>query len=177
MRLRIPTSIIEQWAADLDRASHKEVGGVLFGEQITEGDFRIVEITRQQFFGGTATTFKRRGGVARKEILALHEKFGGDPKRFNYLGEWHSHPNAPAWPSLQDECTMQKLLADQGGVVNFLILIIVKLDEQAKFHICARAYLASGHNLNCEIEIEATEGDVADEASIDKQEKEWTNGH
>lgn len=153
MRLRIPKMIVERWAADLKRTGAKEIGGVLFGEQIDEGDFRIVEATRQRFWGGTATTFKRRGG-ARKEILALHEKAGGDPERFNYLGEWHSHPNAPAWPSLQDEITMYNLLADQGEAVNFLVLMIVKLDEREQLHIGARTYLASGHKLPCKIEIE-----------------------
>ena len=152
--------MIEQWAVDLKGARRKEIGGVLFGEQISEGDFRIVEATRQRFFGGTATTFKRRGTAARKDILDLHKKVGGDPKRFNYLGEWHSHPNAPAIPSLQDEVTMRELLADQGGAVNFLVLLIVKLDAKARFHIVARSFLASGHALNCDIEIEQV--DIAD---------------
>ncbi|NOX93597.1 MAG: hypothetical protein GXP04_00445 [Alphaproteobacteria bacterium] len=163
--------MIERWASDLKKAGHKEIGGVLFGEQISEGDFRIVEATRQRFFGGTAMTFNRRGGAARKEILALHKKFGGNPERFNYFGEWHSHPNAPALPSLQDETTMYNLLADQGEAVNFLVLIIVKLDQDARFHIGATTYLASGHKLNCEIEIEDAERDVADAALSDEEDE------
>lgn len=150
---------------------------MLFGEQIEEGKFRIVETTHQRSYGGTATTFKRRGGVARKEILALHEKFGGAPERFNYFGEWHSHPNAPAWPSLQDEITMHNLLVDQGGLVNFLVLVIVKLDEQAQLHIGARTFLASGHNLECKIEIESAGSDTADKMSTNQEGKEWSNGH
>ncbi|WP_193176355.1 Mov34/MPN/PAD-1 family protein [Oricola nitratireducens] len=163
--------MIERWASDLKKAGHKEVGGVLFGEQIAEGDFRIVEATRQRFFGGTATTFNRRGGAARKEILALHKKFGGNPERFNYFGEWHSHPNAPAWPSRQDETTMYNLLADQGEAVNFLVLIIVKLDRDARFHIGATTYLASGHKLNCEIDVEGAERDVAGAALSDEEDE------
>lgn len=162
MRLRIPKLIIERWADDLRKSGRREIGGVLFGEQIAEGDFRIIEATRQRFWGGTAMTFKRRGSGARKDILALHEKFGGDSERFNYLGEWHSHPNAPAMPSLQDEITMCNLLAEQGAAVNFLVLIIVKLDEAELFHIGAITYLASGHKLNCEIKIEDVEIEVAD---------------
>ncbi len=169
MRLRIPTEVIERWASDLAGAGRKEIGGVLFGEQIAEGDFRIVAATRQRFFGGTATTFKRRGAVARNDILDLHRKFGGDPERFNYLGEWHSHPNAPAMPSLQDEVTMYQLLADQGTAVNFLVLIIVRLDTQRRFHIGARTYLASGHKLNCEVEIE---GGAVRSLEIEKEEDE-----
>lgn len=154
MNLRIPKVMIENWSLDLSRAGQREIGGVLFGEQITEGEFRVVKATRQRLWGGTETTFNRRGRSARNDILKLHEKFGGVPERFNYLGEWHSHPSAPAWPSVQDERTMVNLLVDQGDAVNFLILIIVKLDSQARFQISARAYLASGHELACEIQIE-----------------------
>lgn len=161
MKLRIPKTMIERWVSDLKKAGRKEIGGVLFGEQVSEGDFRVAEATRQRFFGGTAATFNRRGGTARREILALHKKFGGNPERFNYLGEWHSHPNVPALPSLRDETTMYQLLADQGEAVNFLVLIIVKLGGDARFHICATTYLASGHKLNCEIEIEDAEGNAA----------------
>lgn len=164
--------IIERWGADLKRAGAREIGGVLFGEQIAEGDFRIVEATRQRFWGGTATTFKRRGGGARRKILALHEKVGGNPERFNYLGEWHSHPRAPAWPSCQDEITMYDLLADQGEAVNFLVLLIVKLDEQARLHIGARTYLGSGHKLACEIQIEGAAAKTAFGGLSDEEESE-----
>jgi Prokaryotic homologs of the JAB domain len=169
LRLRIPRILIERWQSDLASAGRKEIGGVLFGEQIAEGDFRIVEATRQRFFGGTPTSFKRRGGAARNDILDLHTKFGGNPERFNYLGEWHSHPNAPAVPSIQDEVTMYQLLADQGAAVNFLALIIVKLDAQERLHIGTRTYLASGHKLNCEIEVE---GDPVGSLEFEKEEEE-----
>lgn len=161
-------ALIERWVADLTRARSRELGGVLFGEQIAEGDFRVVETTRQRLWGGTATTFHRRGGRARKEILALHEKLGGDPERFNYLGEWHSHPNAPAWPSIQDEVTMYKLLADQGTAVNFLVLMILKLDGMSRLQIGAQTYLSSAHKIQCEIEIE--DSDVAVTDALNEEE-------
>lgn len=157
--------MIERWASELSGAGHKEIGGVLFGEQIAEGDFRIIEATRQRFVAGRATTFKRRGLVARKEILDLHKKFGDNPERFNYLGEWHSHPNAPIVPSLQDESTMYELLADQSEAVNFLVLIILRLDPEARFHINAQTYLASGHKMDCAIVIEGGELDSVDAVS------------
>ncbi|MEM1154830.1 MAG: Mov34/MPN/PAD-1 family protein [Pseudomonadota bacterium] len=162
--------MIDQWTVDLNRARRKEIGGVLFGEQISEGDFRIVKATRQRFFGGTAMTFKRRGTAARKAILDLHKQFGGDPRKYNYLGEWHSHPNAPALPSPQDELTMGELLADQGGAVNFLVLLIVKLDAKARFHIAARSYLASGHTLACDIEIEQVDSGPEETAATESGE-------
>lgn len=171
MKLRITKTTVEQWVSDLKAAGHREIGGVLFGEQIAKGDFRLVEATRQHFWGGTATTFKRRGSTAREEILRLHERTGGNPERFNYLGEWHSHPNAPTVPSLQDEITMYELLADQAGAVNFLVLIIVKLEAESCVCIGAQTYLGSGHKLNCEIEIEDAEHDTMDAASVEKKEE------
>ena len=146
--------MIERWVCDLRQARSKEIGGVLFGEQIAVGDFRIVEATRQLFVGGTESTFKRRGYAARKQVLDLHRRFGDNPAQFNYLGEWHSHPAAPVVPSNQDESTMYRLLAEQSGAVNFLVLIIVRLDADSRFYISARTYLASGHTLDCEIEVE-----------------------
>ena len=155
MKLRIPSELIERWRADLSRAGAREIGGVLFGEQLAEGDFRIVKARRQRFRGGgTPASFHRYGSGARKQILALHKKFGSDPKRFNYLGEWHSHPNAPVWPSLRDEVTMYELLTDQGKSVNFLVLMILKLDDQERVQIGAMTFLLSGHTIRCEIEIE-----------------------
>ncbi|SMC99743.1 Mov34/MPN/PAD-1 family protein [Primorskyibacter flagellatus] len=171
MRLRIPNAIVERWASDLKRAGLREIGGVLFGEQIAEGDFRIVEATRQRFWGGTVTTFKRRGGAARKEILRLHERTGGNPERFNYLGEWHSHPMAPTVPSCRDETTMYELLADQAGAVNFLLLVIVRLDEEGQVRVGAQTYLGSGHKLSCGVEIEGADHDAMDVA-FDEEEEE-----
>ena len=155
MRLRIPSDVINRWRKELSRAGAIEIGGVLFGEQLAEGDFRVVEVRRQRFGGGTCTSFHRRGAGARKQILALHKQFGSDPERFNYLGEWHTHPNSPVCPSIQDEVTMFQLLADQGEAVNFLVLIILKLDEVEQLQIGAKTFLSSGHRIHCEIEIES----------------------
>lgn len=154
MKLRISNDAIAQWRNDLKKARNREIGGVLFGEQIAEGDFRIIEATRQRFGGGSRSRFHRRGLPARKAIEALHDAHGGDGERFNYLGEWHSHPNAPAMPSVRDEVTMFQLLAEQAGAVNFLVLLIVKLGEQEALEVTAVAYLTSSHCLPCTIIIE-----------------------
>lgn len=154
MKLRISKPTIETWRQDLERAGRREIGGVLFGEQLAEGDFRIVEATRQRFGGGSATRFYRRGFQARSVLKALHKRYGGDPSRFNYLGEWHSHPNAPAYPSARDELTMCQLLADQAGAVNFLVLAVVRLEGSEALEIGAITYLTSGHKVRCEIEIQ-----------------------
>lgn len=154
MKLRIPAKIVEKRIDDLKRARSREIGGILFGEQLDEGEFRVVEMTRQCFWGGTATTFRRRGRGARRAVLALHKKYGGDPQRFNYLGEWHSHPNDPVLPSPRDELTMYQLLADQRDAVNFLVLMILGLRGGFELEMGATAYLSTGQKVPCEVEIE-----------------------
>jgi len=150
MLLRIPKPVVERLGADLARAAHREIGGILFGEQLAEGDFRIVAVSSQTG-GGTRASFRRNGSKAQKQTRFLHQKFGDDPRRFNYLGEWHSHPNAPAVPSLRDEQTMWQLLDGQGNAVNFLVLIIVRLAGQQKMEIGAQVYLKSGQKLDCSV--------------------------
>lgn len=167
MKLRISEEQAQNWQRDLTKAGRREIGGVLFGEQIAEGEFRLIDVTRQRFGGGTEVRFHRRGGSAKRAIEALHKMHGGDAERYNYLGEWHSHPNAPALPSPRDEVTMYQLLADQGDAVNFLVLLIVRLGDGGALEIGAITYLASGHKIPVSIVIERP---VAD--TIEVQNKE-----
>ena len=154
MKIRLPKNLAKRWHKALTDAGSKEIGGVIFAEQLIPGDFRIVDFTLQKIWGGTPTSFRRNGSDARRQVLELHEAFGNEPNRFNYFGEWHSHPNAPPIPSLQDELTMRQLLAEQGDAVNFLVLIIAKLIQQNQLGLEPVAYLSSGQKIACEINVE-----------------------
>ena len=156
MKLRIAQQTIDSWTTALRRARRREIGGVLFGEHVGEADFRIVEATIQTR-GGNDITFQRKASKARRDLKSLSRHHGNDPERFNYLGEWHSHPHAPAVPSHVDETTMCQLLFDPETTVNFLILLINRLNEQGKLELSAVAYLASGHKIPCNTVIESHE--------------------
>ena len=153
MRIRIEKRTIDRWVKDLERAGPREIGGVLFGEQLDEGYFRVVEAPTQSSGIGTYDRFYRGGVQARQQTLSMHRRYGGPPEQFNYLGEWHSHPNTQTIPSTCDEMTMTQLVSDQEGAVNFLVLLVVRLSRMSVLEIGARAFLASGHTLPCEIEI------------------------
>ena len=157
MKIKVEKPIVDAWLEDLKHAGPVEIGGVLFGEQLSEGYFRIVEAKRQHSGRGSPGQFHRRANKARKQVLKLHQRYGGEPTQFNYLGEWHSHPGAPVLPSLRDRITMHQLLADQAGAVNFLVLAIIRLSRRATLQIGAWAYLTSRHTLPCHIEV--TPGD------------------
>ena len=100
------------------------------------------------------TRFYVRVNKARCDLKVLSNQHGDKPEQFNYLGEWHSHPNAPVTPSVIDEITMRELLDDPETTVNFLVLLINRLNESGMLEIFASAYLASGHKIPCEIILE-----------------------
>ena len=55
--------------------------------------------------------------------MKTHRNF----KRFNYLGEWHSHPSFSVNPSQEDIHTMIDLVENGPIEINFAILLIVRL--------------------------------------------------
>jgi hypothetical protein len=70
----------------------------------------------------------------------FHDLTGHQYERFNYLGEWHSHPSFPALPSRKDVLTMHSLLEAPDQVANFLVLLIVKRSSASKLEASAHAF-------------------------------------
>ncbi|MGY8625811.1 Mov34/MPN/PAD-1 family protein [Chromobacterium violaceum] len=106
-------------------AGSNEIGGVLAAEQVGDGRFLVVDLSVQ--CNGTSSHFERDPVQHREFIRRFHERMGHKPERFNYLGEWHSHPSFPATPSDVDFRQMQVLVEDEEQKSTFLALMIVKL--------------------------------------------------
>ena len=113
----------------LRAAGSNEIGGVLAAEQIGDGRFLVVDLSIQS--DGTISDFKRDPIQHREFIQRFHSRMGHRPERFNYLGEWHSHPNYPAIPSEADIQQMQDLVEDVEQASTFLVLMVIKLSEDA----------------------------------------------
>jgi len=127
MRVRLPPSAVEKLTAALKRAGDKEIGGQLFGEQIAPSNFTVTELTVQA----------RRGTIARfvvdlvqaaKDAVWFFDRTAHKYTRFNYIGEWHSHPSYAVQPSGTDLATMRALVRDPAFRGSFAVLIIVRLD-------------------------------------------------
>ncbi|WP_022951182.1 Mov34/MPN/PAD-1 family protein [Leucothrix mucor] len=156
MKLRINQKTLEAWRTVLLNAKEREIGGVLFGEHVNEDQFRIIEFTQQKRYGD-AISFQRHAGEARESLKRLSTNYGNDYTRFNYLGEWHSHPNASAAPSKIDRETMKNLVSDPTTGANFLVLIILRINENCDIELTGTSFLASNHVLECELYIETNE--------------------
>lgn len=126
-----PSIIVEagvrrKLATHLRRSGTREIGGILFGEQITPGQFRLVDFTVDDITGGAAH-FCRAAHQHSNELEKFFDRTGRDFARYNYLGEWHSHPRFPVSPSAQDCRSMTELVHGERNI-GFAALLIVRLD-------------------------------------------------
>jgi proteasome lid subunit RPN8/RPN11 len=123
---------------ELRAAGRNEIGGVLAAEQVGDGKFLVKALSVQR--DGTPTSFVRDPVQHRKFMRRFHLLTGNQPQRFNYLGEWHSHPSFLALPSAPDLRAMHSEIADPEQTASFLVLIIVKLGKDAGLTGSAHAF-------------------------------------
>jgi hypothetical protein len=110
----------------LQKAGTRETGGILMGEHITHNTFRVLDITVQRQLGTFASFIRAISGIT----LALSRFFRRTNyvyPRFNYLGEWHSHPSFVLKPSSSDCEAMLQIVNDSAVAANFAVLVIVRL--------------------------------------------------
>ncbi len=126
MKIALAPEIAPRLRQALRQAGQREIGGMLFAEQLAQALFRLVDFSLDPFCG--SHTHFRRDPTAHQEALHnFFEKTGRDFSRFNYLGEWHSHPSFPVLPSIKDVETMQSLVENQATTISFALLLIVRL--------------------------------------------------
>jgi proteasome lid subunit RPN8/RPN11 len=136
----VPLLIEQKLTAALRQAGRQEIGGILMGEHVAEGVYRIQDVTIQ----GQAGTFASFVRFAKEIVGPLHlffRKTHYDYTRFNYLGEWHSHPSFLPRPSLCDSETMWELLQDAETGANFAVLLVVRLSGPHHLEGTATVYL------------------------------------
>jgi hypothetical protein len=82
------------------------------------------------------------GGVMVGEafLADFFAKTGNDYKRFNYIGEWHSHPAFEPLPSGPDLATMYDIVEDPDVGINFAVLIIARLKSWSMLELSATLF-------------------------------------
>lgn len=139
MKLLLPIDVQEVIVRELHSAGKRECGGILFGEHLSDDLFQIVGITRQKS-RGTISHFVRDPTQHAEQLDMFFRDHHEDCSRFNYLGEWHSHPSFEVLPSKSDLLSMSELVSDPSVGANFAVLLIVRLsrsrDLQASATLC-----------------------------------------
>lgn len=128
IQIKIPDDITEELIEALRKAGKKEIGGILMGEHESDNTFIVRKITIQRY-GGTFSSFVRVGRLVISSLRRFFRDTGHDYSRYNYLGEWHSHPSFSTTPSIKDYESMWDIVEDTEIGARFAVLIILKLNE------------------------------------------------
>lgn len=129
MRLEIPNDQISALHEALASAGTKEIGGQIFGEQLAPSHFLASELTFQKR-RGTFSRFIVDLIQAARDALQFFDRTQHRYTRFNYIGEWHSHPSFDVCPSITDIETMRELVRDPDFKGHFAVLMITKLERE-----------------------------------------------
>lgn len=139
--ISLPSDQRARFRKSLRRAGGYEIGGILMGEQVAPDHFRIVDFSVDEATG-TAAHFVRSPDYHAEALESFFRRTGSDFRRFNYLGEWHSHPSFPVRPSQEDMMSMQSLVNGERDI-DFSALVVVRL--RCFFLLEAAAYMFVRH--------------------------------
>lgn len=153
MKIKMPHDILDKFVSSLKKAGKNEIGGILMGEHISENEFRIVDITVQRLYG-TIASFTRLVDNFIQPLKSFFKRTSFVYSKFNYLGEWHSHPSYEPVPSNKDILSMLQIVQDKDVGANFAVLIIVKLDNLGKLILSGTVYFPTGSIKQAFIEAE-----------------------
>ncbi len=128
MRLQLPSDQLRALRTALERAGTSEIGGQMYGEQLAPSDFRITDLTFQRR-PGTFARFVVDLVQAARDALRFFDRTEHRYTRYNYIGEWHSHPSFEVRPSSPDVATMRGMVGDRGFRGTFAVLMIVRFDD------------------------------------------------
>ena len=150
MKIHLPTDVQKKLIPALERAGNQEIGGVLMGEHIAEAEFRIVDLTIQEQFGSVAFFVRLVADIV-KPLKGFFKRTGYNYRKFNYLGEWHSHPTFPPVPSQKDIQSMQEIVTDPDTGANFVILLIMQLKDGQEIEATVTTFLRDGKFFKCQL--------------------------
>lgn len=150
MKVRLAGDQQAKLAAALVRARRREIGGQLFGEQLAPSDFLVTELTIQAR-PGTISRFLVDLMQAARDAVRFFDRTDHRYTRYNYIGEWHSHPSFAVHPSGVDIGTMRALVCDPEFVGSFAILMIARIDDDC---LTAGAWLFDPHGTESAIVLE-----------------------
>ncbi|EPN2804862.1 Mov34/MPN/PAD-1 family protein [Serratia marcescens] len=145
MQVEIAENVKSILRKALKAAGCREIGGVMMGEQIAPGHFRVVDLSIDSQTGGKAH-FVRDSEAHNEALDAFFQRTGHQYDRFNYLGEWHSHPRFSVIPSSQDIASMIDLVEGERGI-EFAVLLIVRLGWWRKLSLSCTLFCRNANPL------------------------------
>ena len=140
--LILPRPLQDTIRAALLKAGRREIGGILMAEHVGPNEFEVKDLTVHR--RGTVFNFVRVLEDALSRLRAFFERAEHDYTRFNYIGEWHSHPSFVPSPSPRDDASMREIVEDPKVGANVVVLLIVKLESPHEMASSVHTYLPDG---------------------------------
>lgn len=142
LNLILAPEVTQEITIALRKSGNREIGGILMGAHVGPDEFKVTKITVQK--RGGISSFIRIIEDAVGKLNAFFRQSNNDYSRFNYIGEWHSHPLFTPYPSSKDDNSMLEIVMDETVGANFAVLLIVKLTPDRGLIGTAHTYLPNG---------------------------------
>jgi [CysO sulfur-carrier protein]-S-L-cysteine hydrolase len=150
LMLSFSDRVIQIMTAALRKAGKREIGGILMAEHMGPNQFEVKDLTVHR--RGTIASFVRRIEEAVGRLRMFFERSNHDHTRFNYIGEWHSHPCFVAEASETDHASMRQIIEDPQVGANFVVLLVTKLNAKGQLIGSAHTYLPNGTRSRSEVQ-------------------------
>lgn len=154
LTISLPSDVVRRLTQALHASGERECGGVLMAEHCGHNQFVVRQVTIQR--AGSIISFLREVGDAVRHLREFFSTTNENYVRFNYLGEWHSHPLFLPEPSTLDHASMRQIVQDPKVGANFVVLLVLKLDSAGKLVGSAHTYLQDGAVYRSNLLIERT---------------------
>ena len=131
----MPESIFDDVKKQVRKHYPKECGGIFIGKINNDNEAVIEAMMVPNTFFSTRVLFVRVSGFLNKWLEKIFHQSNGD---LYYLGEWHSHPDAPPIPSWKDLNSMKKIAENPDKRIKTPLLLIIGFDVKSfneKFYL------------------------------------------
>lgn len=128
MKIILPKEIENKLFEVIVKAGENEIGGILMGEYLSDDEYKIIDYTIQNKKGNVITFVRLISDIV-VPLRKFFQKTKFNYRKYNYLGEWHSHPNFSLRPSNTDAESMWGIVEDPATNAIFAVLLIFKADS------------------------------------------------
>lgn len=162
LSLMIPRPQMSKMQVCLKQGGIREIGGWLAAEQIAPGDFKLIGFT-VDLEVGTRDRFDSLPGPHTEQLDQILMANVNRAGRVDYLGEWHSHPTFPPFPSEMDLAAMTNMVENSGP--SFAALVIVRLVDPSSIQATITTFQRGQPPANGRLIIESAQSETADSSS------------
>lgn len=110
----------------------KEVGGILLGRFAGGIIYEVTEMSCISSLHSTRIHYQRDVKKAQSIINKRWRETNGE---INYLGEWHTHPNMFATPSVTDMESLSAIVDKVESVLPVVMLLILGANDKTSLNV------------------------------------------